>query len=100
MVLVVTWYNGHDHHVEHVVEEQGDADGDEHELPLVLGLLHDYGHNNKGQKVMSLGWQCASLVPSGKKGQKPPEVRPTIPGAQRPMPARDMIRTAEKKFQL
>ena len=37
---------------------------------------------------------------SGKKGQKPPEVRPTIPDAQRPMPARDLIRTAEKNFQL
>ena len=56
VVLVVTWYNWHDHHVEHVVEEQGDADGDEHELPLVLGLLHDNGLNNKEQKVyMSLG---------------------------------------------
>ena len=48
---MVTWYNWHDHHVEHVVEEQGDADCDEHELPLVLGLLHDYGHNNKEQSV-------------------------------------------------
>ena len=44
---MVTWYNGHDHHVEHVVEEQGDADGDEHELPLVLGLLHGYGGHNE-----------------------------------------------------
>ena len=50
-LLLVTWYNWHDHHVEHVVEEQGDADGDEHELPLVLWLLHDYGHKYKEQKV-------------------------------------------------
>ena len=63
-------------------------------LPIVL----PDGANNKEQKVyvvrltMHASWQV------GKKRQKPPEVRPTIPAAQRPMPARDLIRTAEKNW--
>ena len=34
-----TWYDGHDHHVEHVVQEECDGDGDQDQLPLVVGLL-------------------------------------------------------------
>ena len=37
---MTTWYNGDDDHVEHVVEQQGDADRHQDELPLVLWFLH------------------------------------------------------------
>ena len=36
---MLTWYDGHNHHVEHVVQEEGDGDGDQDKLPLVGGLL-------------------------------------------------------------
>lgn len=36
---LLTWYDGHDDHVEHVVQEEGDGDCDQDELPLVGGLL-------------------------------------------------------------
>ena len=35
----LTWYDGHNHHVEHVVQEEGDGDSDQDKLPLVGGLL-------------------------------------------------------------
>ena len=34
-----TWYDGHDHHVEHVVQEKRDGHGDQDQLPLVFRLL-------------------------------------------------------------
>ena len=37
--MMTTWYNGDDDHVEHVVEQQGDADGHQDKLALVLWLL-------------------------------------------------------------
>ena len=37
--ITITWYNGHDDHVEHVVKEQSNADGDQDKLSLVLWLL-------------------------------------------------------------
>ena len=35
----LTWDDGHDDHVEHVVQEEGDGDCHQNQLPLVGGLL-------------------------------------------------------------
>ena len=35
----LTWDNGHNDHVKHVVQEEGDGHRDQDQLPLVSGLL-------------------------------------------------------------
>ena len=37
--IIVTWDDGHNDHVEHVVQQECDGHGDEDQLPLVGGLL-------------------------------------------------------------
>ena len=76
---MTTWYDGDDDHVEHVVEQQGDADGHQDKLALVLWLLF----TNTMMTEMII--------------EKAPGGRPTIPGAQRPRP--ELIRIQDSGFE-
>ena len=73
---MTTWYNGDDDHVEHVVEQQGDADGHQDKLALVLWLLF----TNTMCRMMK------EMITIGMIIEKAPGGRPTIPGARRPRP--------------
>ena len=39
VIIMITWYDGHDDHVEHVVKQQRNAHSHQDKLSLVLGLL-------------------------------------------------------------